>query len=500
MKRLICIFLIVALLLGCGAPVYAAESVNPPIVAQAVDEDALPFVLVRGMDFMGLRYDCGTENERSVLGEITVSGVVGTLFKALFTSLVNFDKKAGVQTIIDYAYDILKGFSCDKDGSSLYDNVSCNKYPLAVSNYPDAGFENEVLNELGIVRTSMEKLGAQNTYYINYDWRMNPLDVADEINEVINRALADSGKSKVNLACASMGGVMTVAYLTKYGGSKLDKCIFLSSTFNGAYVTGDLFKGNVNFGASEVTAFAQSMLGENKGLSVLITVLDKIGAIKGITKLLNQFVANNKDEVFDQLLTPCFGSMLSLWALTQPDDVQPAMDYLFRNNKDEYASLITKINELKSMMLSRDAMLRQMSADGLKISVVSTYNNPLIPVYEHSYVNGDGTLESRFMTGGATVADYGKTLGDDYVSPDPAYVSPDNIVDASTCLFPDNTWLIKDGPHVGCSYGTDMSDFLFWMLEYEGRPTIHSNDRYPQYMLSSNDQELRLWDAVPVYN
>lgn len=498
MKKVISILLTAALMLGCGIPVSAANSSPGAPAAIETEDDSLPFVLVRGMEFNGLFYDHGTENQRGILGEISVGGVIGTLFKALFTTIIKFNKKAGVQVIIDYAKGILEGYSCDKNGGSLYD-VGFYEYPLAVSNYPQAGFENGIGNEYGIIHAAIERYGAENTYYFTYDWRMNPLDVADGINRIVNRAIEESGKSKVNLACASMGGVMTVAYLTKYGCEKLDKCIFLSSTFCGTYVTGDLLQGNVNFGAQEVTTFAKSMTENDSKLSALINVLDKTGAIKLVTKLLGKFVANNKDTVYEQLMLPVFGSMLSLWAIAQPEETQACIDYLFRNHREEYAGLITKINELRDMMLARDDMLRRMSEDGLKISVISTFNRSLIPAYEHAYVSGDGTLESKYMSGGAVIADIGKTLGDDYVAQNPSRLSPDRMADASTCLFPEYTWLIKDAPHVSCNYGTDFSDFLFWLIDYDGRPSVTSSERYPQFMLSSNSQELRTYDSVELY-
>ena len=58
----------------------------------------------------------------------------------------------------------------------------------------------------------------------------------------------------------------------------------------------------------------------------------------------------------------------------------------------------------------------------------------------------------RYASLGATTAKVNETLPDDYVARRSAlgfgkYISPDHQVDASTCAFPDNTWIIKNAFH-----------------------------------------------------
>ena len=56
---------------------------------------------------------------------------------------------------------------------------------------------------------------------------------------------------------------------------------------------------------------------------------------------------------------------------------------------------------------------------GVEIAVVAHYDTPLIPVYENAGFNGDNILETYQMSGYATVAPYGETLGDDYIAENP---------------------------------------------------------------------------------
>ena len=144
----------------------------------------------------------------------------------------------------------------------------------------------------------------------------------------------------------------------------------------------------------------------------------------------------------------------------------------------------------QAMMANRDEMLKAAVADGMEVCVVANYGRQVIPVYDRSSQNGDGTLETQLVSGGAKVAPIGETLGEDYVCSNPKYLSPSREVDASTCLFPEYTWFLKDAPHVSGTYGTDYSDFIFWLVDYDGQPDIYSNPQYPQFMQSAEDQHI----------
>ena len=109
---------------------------------------------------------------------------------------------------------------------------------------------------------------------------------------------------------------------------------------------------------------------------------------------------------------------------------------------------------------------------------------------ENADFNGDNILETYQMSGYATVAPYGKTLGDDYVASNPKYLSPDRVVDLSTALFPEYTYIIKGAYHVAGSYGTDYSEFLVWLLTYDGEFYAGANEKYPQFMVSGSEQTL----------
>ena len=99
------------------------------------------------------------------------------------------------------------------------------------------------------------------------------------------------------------------------------------------------------------------------------------------------------------------------------------------------------------------------------------------------------------MSGYATVAKFGETLGDDYVAENPALLSPDRVVDLSTAILPDHTYIIKGAPHVGGTYGTDYADFFVWLMTYDGDDFYAGvNPDYPRFMLSDDNLSLKAFD------
>lgn len=484
MKKIMCVLLSVVLSLSCCVCAFAAED-SAEVFGEA--EQTVPFILIRGMDLQGVYVDVGTENERRAMGEITVGGVIGTLAQAMLVGTLN-GKDAALKPILNYARGIFEYYSFDCNGQPIYP-TGMKEYPLSMDNYTDFD-EGESKNEEGIIRTAKENYGGKYVYYINYDWRLNPLDVADTVNEYVERACRETGSEKVNIVCASMGGVMTVAYLSKYSAARVNKCIFLSSTFYGTYVVSDLFQGKVRVGGTELKNYANTYLGKNMFFSLILRLLDRTEIWNSIANFANNFLNENKDAVYDEVLKDVFGNMPSLWALVLPEDYEACKEFMYGGKETEYAGIIAIAEELQAMMANRDEMLKAAVADGMEVCVVANYGRQVIPVYDRSSQNGDGTLETQLVSGGAKVAPIGETLGEDYVCSNPKYLSPSREVDASTCLFPEYTWFLKDAPHVSGTYGTDYSDFIFWLVDYDGQPDIYSNPQYPQFMQSAEDQHI----------
>lgn len=487
MKKAVSIFLVLSMFVSLFAPAFAAtdETAHNPDECQNV-----PVIVVRGMDFGGLYVDCGTENEKPAINTDAGMIVKGAL-KAIGTGLIRFNFDYVIDGVIELATDIFANLSMDENGDLLY-NVGVPKYPESADNYEN--LRTGEAFEYGIVRTCIEAFGEGHTYYINYDWRLDPYVVADDINAAVEAAIESTGHDKANIVCCSMGGIMTVAYLDKYGYEKVNRCLFMSSTFCGAQVASDLLTGKVDIAPENLYNLLKNSTADNKFLSFLIDALDFMGGFEAVTLLTDFILDNYKDEVFEEAIIPIFGRMLTLWGLVQPEDYESAIDYIFGGRMAENAAFLKRADALQEMMNGRTSLLNEMIDSGVEIAVVAHYGTPVVPVYENADFNGDGTLETYQMSGYATVAPYGETLGDDYAAENPRYLSPDRVVDLSTALFPEYTYIIKGAPHVSGSYGTEYADFIVWLLTYDGEFYAGASERYPQFMVSDSSQTLKAFE------
>ena len=473
-KKLIAVFLSVVMAMSCCT------------VALAKTEEPTPIVIVEGIMIEENFLDYGTENERNTLSAIDIPKVIFEVVKAIVFSSVFHDKQMFVDGFCAAASEALKYFSCDKNGDSVYD-IQSPKYPQALSKCDRKPEGTEY--EPGLINTAVERYGADYCYFYAYDWRLDPMENAKEINALIETAKKDHNCDKVNFISASMGGVNALAYLYNYGSDSIKNCVFLSSTFCGTYVASDLFSGKIDFNGLAVRNFIGSLIGNVPVVDQLLNIVYNFGVFNLLGGFLNKFVENNKEQIYKDVLRDNFATMPSLWAMVLPEEYEECMNFMFPTEEDkkEYAGLISRADSLQEMLRNKDEMLEDAVENGMQIEIIASYDLALIPAYERATVNGDNTLESELMLGGATVAKYGETLGEDYQAAKPELVSPDNVVDLSTALYPEYTWVIKGAPHVPCRKGSECSNFILDVAESETQPTASNYRDYSQFMRVDSD-------------
>ena len=107
----------------------------------------------------------------------------------------------------------------------------------------------------------------------------------------------------------------------------------------------------------------------------------------------------------------------------------------------------------------------------------------MLPLTPDMNYNADGIIETNRTSGGAFVADRGQTLPENYkqkVNYKTNMISPDRVIDASTCLVPQYTWFMKGLNHV--EYNEESSRFFVWLLTSEKQYDIYTNPLYTQFM------------------
>ncbi len=475
MKKIVSVLLAIALVFTITVPAFAAQET----AIASENYDGNPVIIVRGIDFAGLTY----ENGNKALN-ITGGKIFSVLIDGFFAMLMLKDAKTVLDGAFLAAKEIFAPIACDKEGNSI-ENVSMVQYPESMANYPEFVENLPDGGEEGIVKTAVERYGAENTYFFTYDWRKTPQQIASELNRFVETAKKDSGKDKVNIICASMGGMVTTAYFHYYGSDNVESAVFLSGAQNGTYVCGDALNGRIVFDGDVLSKFINNSIGDNLFLKFFIGAFDALGVIDFIAEMANDLVSSNFDRGNDLMLRDTFGTLCGFWALCPDEDFESGVENIFGGHEEEYPVLLEKIDGIKDFVFSTEETLSDAMAKGVKISFVSNYNLGLVPVYERANLNGDNVLESELTSNFATFAPLGETLSKSYIeNADKKYISPDNVIDASTAVFKENTWFVKNAPHVAADYNTGFSEFTFTLLESEKQPTIKTFKEYPQFMIA----------------
>lgn len=322
---------------------------------------------------------------------------------------------------------------------------------------------------------------AEGDYYYRYDWRPDPLLIADDLHAYIRAVLSVTGKEKVGLVGRCYGACVLAAYLQKYGDEGLvDTCVMYCPTVLGLETIDGIFSGRFALHADDVTQYLRYYLNEQKPiedddltllLSSLAVLMKATGALDLTGRALLSLIEKFKSNLLPRLLRVSYGSYPGYWAMISEDVLPSALNFVFGGVEATYAGLIQKITAyhetVQSPVLDRLDALR---ARGMKVIVIAKYGIPTYPFFVDSSYQTDGSNSIRKMSFGATAAPISGVLDDAYLTAAVAaghgrYLSADKKIDASTCRYPDSTWFFKDVSH------TKHPGFIMGLVTYAVRRT-----------------------------
>ena len=488
-KRLLSLLLCAALVFGCALPAFAAvkadvHTVEPPAIAAS----EYPLIIVRGMQLNGMVRYAGTDREEKASVNFNAGDLLKTLVKIPAAFLTGGRDKI-VDVLLDYAYGLFGHMGCDANGDPSDPDVTMRTFEGSAANYPDLPGEPSV-RQLAMFLSAVEHYGAENVYFFSYDWRLDTFGNAALLEQEIDRAMAETGKDKVNLVACSMGGVVTLTYLTYYGSGKVNALLSDSATMNGAECATDVLCGDILFDAAAADRYLTRML---PALAPLFHTMYRTGSLGRLCQFLNKFAADYGEEIYSRVLIPIFGTMPAFWELCSPERYEEAKRFAYGEDESQWPALFEKTDKIqREVCANKLATLQTAMDNGMIFSVVANYNTPNVPVYKNAGLQGDGILETRAMSFGATVSEVGKTLSDSELAMgDAKYVSADHCVNASTAAFRDQTWFIKDGEHIcGTLVDSDITRFYFTLLDSPVQPTIDTWEQYPQFLQADRSDAL----------
>ena len=438
-KKILSIFLAVLMLLSVSSVAFAAESVKRD----------LPVVHVPGFYSSDIYADVNDHE--------TLIDMPGT------DEILELVKKDVVPALIT--------FCADRNTDKLATTISSKVNGLFADWFYESNGEAQENSGVDFDLTP-EKVTATSKLVFRYDWRGDLMDAADKLNIYINNAIDRTGCDKVALTAHSLGSSVIIAYISKYGNSKIDSILFDSPACEGVAVVGNLLTGKVTLDAEAIAYFLKTSLGESEYdrlLVSLVDIFDMAEIPELFTLFIDEIIEALAPAVYKETVAPLFGYWPAMWAMVSDDQIDEAMAYIFDDilKDQDTSALQAKIIAYNDAVrgANRETFLRDFDEKG-NFTILCRYGSPAFPLTDASDLTGDTVIETKSSSLGATTAPIGDYFSDSEIAGvDAAYISPDRTINASTCMFPEKTWFIKNSGHFENHYTDDYYDFFLFADE-----------------------------------
>ena len=353
-------------------------------------------------------------------------------------------------------------------------------------------------------------------YQFAYDSRLDPYENARLLNNYINNVMAVTGKSQVNLIGRCLGSTVVATYLTEYGCSKIKTCIFFAPAFNGVYMMDGFFTSDFKLDYARIKTYLKQGVSDGVdtfgGLRDIIDTADKGGLAGWGISSADDALQKSAKYLFPRLTLAIFGTWPGHWAMISKEAFQKAKATTLSDTV-KYAGLIKKVERYQNNVMAKfPQTLENCRQQGMHVAIFCKYNTPMIPLSPDSSMQADGTVQLKTMSLGATAADINQMLTNTYMQdikdetmssfvekqkqsgikiiPDKNtntgaikrsnYLSDDNVIDASTCQYPDYTWFIRNCPHA--SYPQPINQLFLTIFRSPTQYTITTNKDFPQFI------------------
>ncbi len=437
-------------------------------------------------------------NEAALNATVITKAVFSVLATIMFQTNVCLDKVA-----YELVCDLFKYQKCDDNGDH-FENLQTQRWYHSLEHMTDD--ELAWTYRMVPMKSLVDIIGEDHVYFFTFNLVGDPMTSADDLDKYIDMVKEQTGHDKVTLLPVSLGGTILTAYLEKYGHGDLDQIVNAVACLNGTDIVADMMAREWRLNDEYLYhEFIAQIFVESEGdptLGYLINSLLHIVPRSGVNALLSGAISG----IIDTLMSNC----PQFWAMLP--------SYRYEALADRYLAdkpaLRAKTDSFQTARLNLNQNILDAVADGVRVNSIAGAN---LDLGEQMYtyfnivasaekVNSDGIINLSSTTLGATGAPGEKTLADiEYTAntycsnPEHNHVSPDNMVDTSTAILPENTWIFLDQHHeVG--YNDVVLNLAKAIIIGDVTDVNDDPENYPQYNGACYTQSLRRWKLPDAKN
>lgn len=515
MKRILSCILAVVLTLGSVIPAFAGVDANEshsqiPVIRISGDGEAL-------YDPDGNKIFHYKDVAKLVKGDSESGADNSEMYKAMAENLLPALAKGLMLNSWDDLYAALETEISKIFANSLLDENG------NVTN--GSGLSQKRKDQMANKRTYSQKGSkgyfAWEDYWFHYDWRLDPMETADEFHTFVQDIKRTTGCEKVGIAATCLGTNIVMAYVAKYGAKDIQGIGIDGSVVGGAEILSDVICAKFDVDPPALMRVLRDveglgMFSMNDFLTATIDMLVQTGLLEGVISTTeNIFYDKLVEGVTSALALSTFYTWPNYWACVTPEDYESAKYYVFGEEGSEkrtkYAGLIEKLDRYDREVRQKvPQLLQKVKDDGANLGIISKYGFQMIPITSNTDAISDQFASVKRSSFGATTSDVYTTLSDEYIAQRTAegkgkYISPDKQIDASTCLYPDNTWFIKGSSH---SNWTSYEVKIMYEVASADRQLTVNDYPYTQFMvydketnnlepMTTENCNTEHWDAAP---
>ncbi len=456
------------------------------------------------------------ENDQPVMdGDSQVGGTLlilntaalsaGPIIKAVFSILGTLVLQTNVgldKVAYDLVSDLFSIQKCDENGDHI-ENLKTQRWNHSLEHMTED--EIDWVYRMVPMQPLVDVIGEDHTYFFTFNLVGDPMDSADDLKEYIEMVKEQTGHDEVTLLPVSLGGTILTAYLDKYGHEGIDQIVNAVACLDGTDIVADFYAREWHLCDHYLyhdffpKIFVES--NDDPTLGYLINTLLHIFPRSGVDALLSGAMSGILDTMM--INCPQFWAMIPSYRYDALAERYLSDKPVLKERTDRFQQ--ARLNLKKNILAAVEDGVRVNSIAGANLDLGEQMYTYFNIVASADKVNSDGIINLSSTTMGATGAPGEKTLADiDYekntycTNPDHNHVSPDNMVDASTAILPENTWIFLE-QHQEVSNNDVVLNLAKAIILGEVKDVNDNPEKYPQFNGSCTTKYIRRWRLPDAY-